>query len=998
MTFPHDDNGDDRTDGESEDEKIDAIIQPVASTCAACGRALTDPLSIAIGMGPDCRARHGYESAIDGCAAEAREEINGIIHDIACSSERAVSYVAKRMACARLRTLGFTGLAARIEQRFAGRFRRLDVAKMIEDQRATVSDASSLPPIQTPIQPQSPTPPPTTTPRPPDIRGTPAEKHITGTVVRYFFKSATFAAGKLRRAFVGGGSKPAAADDFSDLDGSNMVTFAGPVFADLDTQIILHGAWGEDPKYGQQFKVSNFEIDQSLDEHGLARYLANNPAMRGIGPVRARAIARTFGATFTDTLREHPEQIADAAGMPLENVLAMRAEWDRTALTNTTATKLAAYELTHHQIEALIEAFGNGAATILEQNPYLMLGHVDGMGFARVDEIARKAHVAKTHPGRIEAGIVYTVEHAASLQGDGSTWVEWRDLVARATAMLTLDEMNARELVDSTLTRIVRESEDPRTTARQRRLVCVPIDNRLLVAVPWLYEAEMAVAEKLRAGKQRNPHADVLPEVDATHCATTGMSTGQIAALTLAHDHSISLITGGAGTGKTWTVRRIVEMYEAARLHVALCAPTGKAAKRIEQLVGREAKTMHRLLGYQGGGDRGEQNDAGTGPRSAWPNITLDFDVVIVDETSMVSTNLAWRLLKAVDLHRTAVVFVGDHNQLPPVEAGNPLRDIIERRAVPTTILDVVHRQAGVLKANSTAIIDGRVEKSAPVESERPQSEGQPAVPITPPRSPWILAERNGTPEELAAYVVWLLENHITERLGFDLLRDVQLLTPTHKGPLGDTALNITLQRVLQKKLWSFTVPPPRGTRAFDFHAHDRVIHVKNNYNLGVMNGEVGTVVRTDEYTGEVTVDYPDLKGGGGSGAGASASADYAVYTNKLCPECEGKGFIRDRDAHGFDEGRRECFKCGGVPRGPLNQLQLAYALTIHKYQGSEIACALIICSKAHAFQHHRNLLYTAVTRARETAIIVGDPWGIRNCATKTKLDERNTWLRVVDL
>jgi exodeoxyribonuclease V alpha subunit len=957
MTYPH-------VDPENEvDDTSVAVL--VATTCAACGRTLTDPLSVEIGMGPDCREKHGYTGGIGHCSNEVAAEANTIIHDLACGVGRGASYVAKRVACARLRTLGFDGVAARIEQRFRRRFQRMEPVA----QHLSPGPLTALPTAPESIVPTTTTP----TPAHPTW-GSTAETSITGTITRYFFRSPTFSAGKLRRAFAS--TSRTDGPDFSDLDHSldaaNMVTFAGPVFADLDVQIILHGTWGEDPKYGQQFKVATFEVDQALDERGLARYLANNPAMRGIGPARARKIAATFGAAFTVTLRERPEQIAITAGMPLENVLALRDEWERTALVNVTATQLAAYELTHHQITALLERFGNGAATLIEQDPYLMLGHIEGMGFARVDEIARKTKIPKTHPGRIAAGIVYTVERAASLQGDGSTWVEWRDLVAKATAMLTLEEMNAREIVDAALTKIIREDEDPHVDASKQRLICVPVDNRLLVAVPWLYRAEMVVAASVAKGKVANPHAAKLPDIttDPADRYTVGLTEGQAAALLHAHDHSISLITGGAGTGKTFVIRRIVDMYESARLGVALCAPTGKAAKRIEQLVGREAKTIHRLLGCQGAG------------ANAWPNIILECDVVIVDEMSMVSTHLAWRLLKSIDLARTAVVFVGDHNQLPPVESGNPLRDLIERRPLPTTMLDVVVRQAGALKVNSLAVLQARVEKSAPVETEKLNADGT-KTPIVPPRSPWVLVERNGTPEDLAAYIVWLMENHVSERLGFDLLRDVQLLTPTHKGPLGDTALNVTLQRVLQKKLWGFTVPPPHGKRLYEFHPHDRVIHVKNNYDLGVMNGEVGTVVRTDDSTGEVVVDYPDLTGGEG------ASGDLARYSNRICHECGGKGRT---------DGGERCYSCDGKSRAPLAQIQLAYALTIHKYQGSEIACALIVCSKAHGWQHHRNLLYTGVTRARETAIIIGDPWGIRNCASKTKLDERNTWLRVLDL
>ena len=924
-----------------------------ASKCAACGRQLTDEVSIAVGLGPECREKHGYNRDLGSCDSPRGDEAAGIIHEIACDSSATRRNLEQH--CRRLESLGFLDLSRRIRRRF-----RMDQWRAAPTPFPVKSPAALAVVATSPQLAPAPT---ITTPRAPNINGTDAEHKIAGAVKKYHFKSAKWSAGTFERAF-------SCEDDFTgnsrDLRNyMRTLSFAGPVCADLDTQVVLHGSWIDDHKYGRQFKVDLFEIDQQLDAAGLAHYLANNPAMKGIGPARAKLIAQSFGANFTDVLHDTPELIAEAAGMPLANVLAMREEWDRNASINVTATKLAAYELTHHQITTLIEKFGNNAAVIVENDPYLMLGCVDGMGFSRIDDIARKTKISKTHPGRINAGIVYTVERAASLQGDGSTWVEWQELVACATEILTLDEMNARDIVDTALTEIIRHDEDPRLDDKHKRLVCVSSNNRLLVAVPWLYKAELRVAAALRHGTNSNPHASRLVADDE---ACEGLTEGQCAAVNYAADKSIVLIAGGAGVGKTHVIKRIVEMYEAANLTVELCAPTGKAAKRMEQVVKRRAQTIHRLLRCQGSGD------------NAWPEMVVQADVVIVDEMSMVSSHIAWRLFKSIDLTRTAVVLVGDHNQLPPVEAGNPLRDLTERRCIPTVMLDEVVRQVGPLKVNSLAILEGRVE---PTAAKAPIIHGV-------ERSPWIIINHQDTPEVLAAAVVELFDKHI-ERLGFDLMRDVQLLTPTHKGPVGDDALNVALQRMMQRKLWKFDVPEPRSKRAYDFHAHDRVIHIKNNYELGVMNGEIGTVTRTDAYTGEVFVYYPDLRTGRGEEDGV------AIYTNKLCPECEGRGKSGKRDKRGFEDSREACVKCDGRVRAPLREIQLAYALTIHKYQGSEIGCAVIICSKAHSFQHHRNLLYTGVTRARETAIIIGDPWAMRNCASKSKLDERNTFLRTID-
>lgn len=794
-----------------------------------------------------------------------------------------------------------------------------------------------------------------------------AETSITGTIIHFFYRSATFATGKLRRARNGGNEKDMS---FFDIDDS-IVKFAGAVFADLDVQIILHGGWVTDAKWGRQFKVASFEVDQQLDERGLANYLANNPAIAGVGPIRAQKIARAFGANFTVALRERPEQVAEVAGMPLEKILQLREEWDRTAAINATATKLAAYGLTHLQVTALVKAFGNGAVGIIEDNPYLMLGEIEGMGFGRVDAIARKTGVAKNHPGRIDAGIIYTVERAASIEGDGSTYVEWRDLVKRTVELLSLDQLDADDVVDKALTKIIDDGEKAAEKGKRARLVCVPANNRLLVAVPWLYLAELKIGKALARGHDENPHGMRLNSAWSEGDYEDGLTPGQVQALRQALEYTVTLVTGGAGTGKTYLIKRIVDLYEDAGIEVALCAPTGKAAKRVEQLVGRGAKTIHRLLNCQG--------------PDAWPDVyPLRYGVVICDEASMVSSHLAWRLFRSIDLSRTAVILVGDHNQLPPVEAGNPLRDIIQRQAIPTTFLDTVMRQAGILKRHSLTVLEGRVEDSAQKESERPDG-----TLIDPPRSPWVLDKRTGPAADLAAYLVRLMENHIKERLGFDLLRDVQVLTPTHKGPLGDTALNVELQRVLQKKLWGFNVPPPQGKRLYDFHANDRVIHVKNNYDLGVMNGEVGKVQEIDEETNDVVVNYPDLGGG--------EKQELKRYNKKLCPECEGTGRADDDPRDPFSS-ESPCLKCDGRARGPLGQLQLAYALTIHKMQGSEIPLAIVVIAKDHSWQHHRNMLYTAVTRARQMVIILGDQWAMRNAAEKTKLDERSTFLQCIDL
>jgi exodeoxyribonuclease V alpha subunit len=377
-------------------------------------------------------------------------------------------------------------------------------------------------------------------------------------------------------------------------------------------------------------------------------------------------------------------------------------------------------------------------------------------------------------------------------------------------------------------------------------------------------------------------------------------------------------MTGGAGSGKTYAVSTIASITERLELKVVLAAPTGKAAKRLEEVVGHEASTVHRLLGFNGH----------TYARDAVNPI--EADILVVDEVSMMDVPLAWRLFQAVDRTRTAVVLVGDHNQLPPVGPGNLLRDLVRSMAIPTTVLTRIIRQAGVLKENSTAILTGEV---------RPTSDS-----FVSARRPWYVIDKFTDREDVRRMLLLLFEEVLKERLGYDLIREVQVLTPTHKGPLGTVELNIELQRLLQHKLFGVDVTTVEAGHRARPYPGDKVIQTKNDYELGVMNGAMGVVIDATK-DGSLSIDF---------------------------------------------DGRRVEIKSGS---DALGNIQLAYATSIHKVQGSEFPCAVVIAHKSHSFMHHRNLLYTAVTRAKDSVILLGDRWGIDNCAAKRQVDRRNTFL-----
>ncbi len=708
---------------------------------------------------------------------------------------------------------------------------------------------------------------------------------IRGTVETVFYSGPTFSAGRLRTS-----------------EGED-VKFAGRVFVRTSDAVRLEGRWVNHPKYGRQFEADCMGHDLEMDPEGLANFLANHPDVKGIGPAKARLIADRFGREFDQAIRNQPEEIAATAKVPVEIAMELQRIWIANSEFNTAMAYLAAFGLTHHQVTTLVGKFGSQVVPILEHDPYVLVREIVGFGFKRVDKIARKLGTPKDLPSRIRAGLHYCVLEALD---NGDCWVEYEDLLDRANTLLVMDTLDSREVIETHLEDLITEG----------RLISHAFE-RLVVADPEIHRMEAELATILKAGTASSPHS--VADVDRLLDAEGGeLNAEQRQAVRNALTYSLSLMTGGAGSGKTYAVSTIASIAERLERKVVLAAPTGKAAKRLEEVVGIEASTIHRLLGFNGH----------TYARDAINPV--EADILVIDEVSMVDVPLAWRLFQAIDRSRTAVVLVGDHNQLPPVGPGNLLRDLVRSAAIPTTILTRIIRQAGVLKENSTAILDGEV---------RPTSDEQVGA-----RRPWYVIDKFSDREDVHRMLLLLFDEVLSNRLGYDLIRDVQVLTPTHKGPLGTAELNVALQQLLQKRLYGLNVPPVDPNRRPPLYAGDKVIQTKNDYELGVMNGAMGVVleVRSD---GSLSIDF---------------------------------------------DGRPVEIDAGS---DAIGNIHLAYATSIHKVQGSEFPCAVVIAHKSHSFMHHRNLLYTAVTRAKESVIILGDRWGIDNCANKRQVDRRNTFL-----
>jgi len=685
---------------------------------------------------------------------------------------------------------------------------------------------------------------------------------LTGTVEKAYHSDASFSAGLLR------------------TDSGERVRFRGKFYAAKGDRLAVIGAWRDDPKYGRQFEAQRLDYDLPHTREGLANYLAKHPAFEGVGEKTAQKIVGVLreGEALDEALRDRPDDFA-RAGTPRAVIRRLAEVWREHADENAVRAHLAGFGLTHHQMETLLTKFGASVVSMLQHDPYLLIKHLWGFGFKRVDQIALKMGVAKTHPGRIEAAISHCLHEEI---GSGHTWTAGADLIDLADSALTIDTLDSRDLIQAAGERLIERGD----------LVALGC----AVTTPALRDGEALIRRKLAE------HAWAPPEHRLGGAVEEGLGEDQRAALRTALSSRVSVISGGAGTGKTYVVARLTAAMLARSMRVCLCAPTGKAAKRIEQLlaehrVSASASTIHRLLRYDG---------------LAFYEERVEADAVIVDEVSMVDVRLLAALLERLDLTRTRLILVGDHHQLSPVGPGNPLRDIIEHGLAPATVMTTVHRFAGSLKRSSAEILAGRVAPSAEDE-----------------RSRWIVIDRFREAAAIKHYLRDLVLHELPGRYGFDPVADIQIVTPEHKGELGTRSLNQMMQFLL------------RGEVEGRFAVGDKVIQTRNDYDLGVMNGCVGFVREIEK--SRIVIDF--------EGVGPTP-----------------------------------------VDWGKARLVELAYALTAHKAQGSEFPCVVALCHKSHYFAD-RNWLYTAVTRAAHTCVLLGDDYGLRRAARHVRNMNRRTLL-----
>ncbi|MDG6107340.1 ATP-dependent RecD-like DNA helicase [Dactylosporangium aurantiacum] len=670
--------------------------------------------------------------------------------------------------------------------------------------------------------------------------------------------------------------------------GDELLTVVGALLgAQPGESLRLVGRWSSHPKYGRQFEVESYTTVLPATVQGIRRYLGSG-LVKGIGPVFAERIVEHFGLDTLRVIEEEPGRLVEVPGLGPKRTAKITAAWEEQKAIKEVMVFLQGVGVSTSLAVRIYKQYAEESIAVVRNEPYRLAADVWGIGFKTADTIARAVGIPHDSPERVKAGLQYTLSEATD---DGHCFLPQPQLVADAVKILDVPG----DLVGTCLETLAAEEGVVRETLPGRD---GPVTAVYLVP---FHRAETALAAALTRllhhRADRMPHfagVDWSKALAWLHARTgTTLAAEQEQAVRLALTSKVAVLTGGPGCGKSFTVRSIVALAAAKQAKVTLVAPTGRAAKRLAELTGHPAATVHRLLQLRPGGEPTFDRDN-----------PLDVDLLVVDEASMLDLILANKLVKAVP-PGAHVLLVGDVDQLPSVGAGEVLRDLLAADAVPRVRLTQVFRQA----AQSGVVVNAhRINAGKP--------------PVTTGLADFFLFPCEDT-DATAALTVDVACTRMPARFGLDPHRDIQVLAPMHRGPAGAGALNGLLQQRLTPGRDGL---PERRAGGRVFRIGDKVTQIRNNYDkgqAGVFNGTLGviTALSTDEQTLTVRTDEDE-------------SIDYD-----------------------FDE---------------LDELAHAYAMTIHRSQGSEYPAVVLPLTTSAWMMLQRNLLYTAVTRAKKIVVLVG--------------------------
>jgi exodeoxyribonuclease V alpha subunit len=667
----------------------------------------------------------------------------------------------------------------------------------------------------------------------------------------------------------------------------------------------LQGRWTTHPQHGRQFNAEQCYQSLPASSEGIKRYLGSG-LIRGVGKKMAERIVNQFGEGTLDVIEQEPERLYHVVGIGKKRVEEILRAWQEQKAIKDVMIFLQSHDISTGLATKIYKQYENESLTVVRERPYQMVQDIHGIGFKTADKIAQALGLAADDPSRIEAGIAYTLNRKAQ---EGHVYVPQAELEPEAAGILGVQEERVRYVIESL--------EGSELVKRESLLLPTgengAVQETTAVYLTPFYYAEIGVTNRVQrlldhpTSRLHGLSTRPWPRTPAS----ASLSQQQSHAIRQVAQQKVTILTGGPGTGKTTTLRVLLDWLESGGYTCLLASPTGRAAKRLAEATGREAKTIHRLLEFKPG--------QGFLRNEEYP---LAADLVVVDEASMLDLLLANNLLKAMPLD-AHLLLVGDIDQLPAVGAGDVLRDLIASGKVGVSRLTEIFRQA----ANSLII-----------QNAHRINHGQ--MPLTPPDAKDFFLFVKPDPTELASLIVDIVQRRIPTKFGLDPFKDVQVLCPMYNGAVGVANLNLLLQEGLN---------PPSGRKA-ERRLGGRVIRVGakvmqtvNNYDKGVFNGDIGRVVQLDVIGQTVTVNMDGLP---------------VVYS-----------FLE------------------------VDELVHAFAISVHKSQGSEYACVVMPVVTQHYMMLQRNLLYTAVTRAKQIVILAGTRRAIGMAISNNRTVDRHTAL-----
>lgn len=655
------------------------------------------------------------------------------------------------------------------------------------------------------------------------------------------------------------------------------------------------GQWGRHPKHGPQFKAHQIEVLAPATAVGLEKYLGSG-LIKGVGPALAKRLIRRHGTEIIQVIEETPERLMDIPGIGPRRVSMITRAWEEHKAIQEVMVFLQDRGVSTTYAVKIYKTYGDDSLEIVRTTPYRLAEDIWGIGFITADRIARALGIPEDDPGRLRAGLLHTLSQGSD---EGHVFLERSALLERAAANLKMESS---------------ELEGALGTLAQEEAVI--LEDRA-VYLPALYHCEKNVASRIRerlAETNLDLNAEkLLASVEQKESLT--LATGQRMAALGAITHPLYILTGGPGTGKTTVTRTIVKMWELLNKKVLLASPTGKAAKRLSEVTGVEAKTIHRLLEF----------DPGRFAFTRDQVKPLDCDAVVVDEASMLDLTLMNSLLKAIP-EKAQLLLVGDADQLPSVGAGRVLGDLLASEKVPKGELTEIFRQA----ADSALIQNAhRINRGQMPQLQVPDGAHHSDSYLVPVEDP----------DDIPATVANVVTKSLSKRFGLHPREDIQVLCPMNRGSAGAHHLNEVLQEALNPDQGG----PHASWGAVKFRVGDKVMQLKNNYDKEIFNGDSGTITQINPEEQELKVSFWERE----------ISYDFS----------------------------------------DLNELALAYAISVHKSQGSEYPAVVMPMTTQHFPMLNRNLLYTGFTRAKKLIVIVGTPRAIAIALRTLDGHKRNTRL-----